>query len=187
MEGGPEALSKQEFTIGGFLLGYDTGVISRALLYICEDFVEVDKKLWLQEAIGAIIGGAVGGWINDRLGRKISILGAYIIFFLGTIVMAIAPAPWVLIVGKILVDFGVGITSMTFSLYISEASPTAIRGAFVCINGLLITFGQFLSYVINLAFTKIPGTWSWMLGVARFSTVVQFILMLTLLRRWLYN
>ncbi|QHN87921.1 Inositol transporter [Arachis hypogaea] len=146
MEGGPEALS--------FLLGYDTGVISRALLYICEDFVEVDKKLWLQEAI---------------------------------VIMAIAPAPWVLIVGKILVDFGVGITSMTFSLYISEASPTAIRGAFVCINGLLITFGQFLSYVINLAFTKIPGTWSWMLGVARFSTVVQFILMLTLLRRWLYN
>ncbi|KAL4398044.1 hypothetical protein AHAS_Ahas01G0252500 [Arachis hypogaea] len=128
MEGGPEAVSKQEFTefwkratsspyimrlalsagIGGLLFGYDTGVISGALLYIREDFVEVDKKLWLQEVIvsmavaGAIIGAALGGWMNDMLGRKTSILGADIVFFIGAIVMAIAPAPWVLVVGRIL-------------------------------------------------------------------------------------
>ncbi|KAL4398038.1 hypothetical protein AHAS_Ahas01G0251900 [Arachis hypogaea] len=215
MEGGPEAASKQEFTefwkratsspyimrlalsagIGGLLFGYDTGVISGALLYIREDFVEVDKKLWLQEVIvsmavaGAIIGAALGGWMNDMLGRKTSILGADIVFFLGAIVMAIAPAPWVLVVGRILVGFGVGIASMTSPLYISEASPAAIRGALVCINGLLITFGQFLSYLINLAFTKTPGTWRWMLGVAGLPAVVQFVLMLTLPEspRWLYN
>ncbi|XP_057746269.1 inositol transporter 4-like [Arachis stenosperma] len=215
MEGGPEAASKQEFTefwkratsspyimrlalsagIGGLLFGYDTGVISGALLYIREDFVEVDKKLWLQEVIvsmavaGAIIGAALGGWMNDMLGRKTSILGADIVFFLGAIVMAIAPAPWVLVVGRILVGFGVGIASMTSPLYISEASPAAIRGALVCINGLLITFGQFFSYLINLAFTKTPGTWRWMLGVAGLPAVVQFVLMLTLPEspRWLYN
>ncbi|RYR76412.1 hypothetical protein Ahy_A01g000999 [Arachis hypogaea] len=93
------------------------------------------------DVTGAIIGGAVGEWMNDRLGRKISILGADIVLFFGTIVMAIAQAPWVFIVGRILVGFGVGIASMTFPLYISEASPAAIRRALVCINGLLIIFG----------------------------------------------
>ena len=58
--------------LGGLLFGYDTGVISGALLYIREDFKSVDRKTWLQETIvsmavaGAIIGAACGGWMNDR-------------------------------------------------------------------------------------------------------------------------
>lgn len=104
---------------------------------------------------GAIIGAALGGWINDKLGRKKSILSADVVFILGALVMAIAPAPWVIIVGRVLVGLGVGAASMTAPLYISEASPAKIRGALVSINGLLITGGQFLSYLINLAFTKV--------------------------------
>lgn len=104
---------------------------------------------------GAIIGAAVGGWINDRFGRKRSIILADIVFFFGAIVMAIAPAPWVIIIGRILVGLGVGMASMTSPLYISEASPARIRGALVSTNGLLITGGQFLSYLINLVFTHV--------------------------------
>ncbi|KAK8349995.1 hypothetical protein V6Z12_A06G179300 [Gossypium hirsutum] len=87
------------------------------------------------------------------------------------------------------VDFGVGMASMTAPLYISEASPARIRGALVSTNGLLITGGQFLSYLINLAFTHAPGTWRWMLGVAGLPAVVQFFLMLSLPEspRWLYR
>ncbi|TYI23694.1 hypothetical protein ES332_A06G182400v1 [Gossypium tomentosum] len=145
--------------IGGLLFGYDTGVISGALLYIREDFQQVEKKTWLQEVIvsmavaGAIFGAAFGGWINDRFGRKLSILVADILFFVGAIVMALAPAPWMIIIGRIFVGLGVGMASMTAPLYISEASPARIRGALVSTNGLLITGGQFLSYLINLAFT----------------------------------
>lgn len=115
----------------------------------------------LQETIvsmavaGAIIGAAFGGWMNDKLGRKKSVLLADVVFILGALVMAIAPAPWVIIVGRVLVGLGVGVASMTAPLYISEASPAKIRGALVCINGFLITGGQFLSYLINLAFTKV--------------------------------
>ncbi|KAM7263402.1 hypothetical protein ACFE04_001085 [Oxalis oulophora] len=181
--------------IGGLLFGYDTGVISGALLYIKEDFEQVNKKTWLQETIvsmavaGAIIGAAIGGWMNDRFGRKKSILGADVLFFIGAIVMAVAPAPWVIIIGRILVGLGVGMASMTAPLYISEASPARIRGALVSTNGLLITGGQFLSYLINLAFTKAPGTWRWMLGVAGLPAVIQFLLMLSLPEspRWLYR
>lgn len=104
---------------------------------------------------GAIIGAAFGGWMNDKLGRKRSILVADVVFFIGAMVMAAAHAPWVIIIGRVFVGLGVGIASMTAPLYISEASPAKIRGALVSINGFLITSGQFLSYLINLAFTKV--------------------------------
>lgn len=115
----------------------------------------------LQETIvsmavaGAIVGAALGGWANDRFGRKVSILAADVLFFVGAIIMAAAPAPWMIILGRLFVGFGVGMASMTSPLYISEASPARIRGALVSANGLLITGGQFLSYLINLAFTHV--------------------------------
>lgn len=181
--------------IGGLLFGYDTGVISGALLYIRDDFRSVDKNTWLQEMIvsmavaGAIIGAAVGGWANDRFGRRTSILVADLLFFAGAVVMASATGPVQLVVGRVFVGLGVGMASMTAPLYISEASPARIRGALVSTNGFLITGGQFLSYLINLAFTKALGTWRWMLGVAGLPAVFQFVLMLFLPEspRWLYR
>lgn len=114
-----------------------------------------------QEAIvsmavaGAIIGAAIGGWLNDKYGRRSAILVADFLFFVGAILMAAAPNPPALIVGRVFVGLGVGIASMTSPLYISEMSPAKIRGALVSTNGFLITGGQFLSYLINLAFTKV--------------------------------
>nr|XP_043611426.1 inositol transporter 4-like [Erigeron canadensis] len=181
--------------IGGLLFGYDTGVISGASLYIRDDFQYVERHTWLQETIvstavaGAIVGAAFGGWMNDRFGRKKSIMYADFLFLLGSLIMALAPNPWVIIVGRLFVGLGVGIVSMTSPLYISEASPARIRGALVSTNGLLLTLGQFLSYLINLAFAKTPGNWRWMLGVAGVPPLVQFILMCFLPEspRWLYR
>ncbi|KAF5475109.1 hypothetical protein F2P56_006951 [Juglans regia] len=181
--------------IGGLLFGYDTGVISGALLYIRDEFEEVDKNTFLQESIvsmavaGAIIGAAIGGWLNDRYGRRTAILIADFLFFVGAVIMAAANGSSLLIVGRIFVGLGVGMASMTAPLYISEASPAKIRGALVSTNGFLITGGQFLSYLINLAFTKAPGTWRWMLGVAGLPALIQFVLMFFLPEspRWLYR
>ncbi|XP_061373788.1 probable inositol transporter 2 [Gastrolobium bilobum] len=181
--------------IGGLLFGYDTGVISGALLYIRDDFKEVDRKTWLQEAIvsmalaGAIIGAAIGGWMNDRFGRRISIITADTLFFIGAAIMAAATSPAILIVGRVFVGLGVGMASMASPLYISEASPTRVRGALVSLNSFLITGGQFLSYLINLAFTKAPGTWRWMLGVAAAPAIIQVVLMFSLPEspRWLFR
>nr|AAF91432.1 putative Na+/myo-inositol symporter [Mesembryanthemum crystallinum] len=181
--------------IGGLLFGYDTGVISGALLYIKEDFKEVERKTWLQETIvamavaGAIIGAGVGGYLNDKFGRKPAIIIADILFFIGAIIMSLAPAPWMIILGRIFVGLGVGMASMTSPLYISETSPTRIRSALVSTNGLLITGSQFLSYLINLGFTRVKGTWRWMLGVAAVPAFVQLLLMLSLPEspRWLYR
>ncbi|XP_028798521.1 inositol transporter 1 isoform X3 [Neltuma alba] len=138
--------------------------------------------------VGAIIGAAVGGWINDAYGRKKATLIADVIFTMGSVVMAAAPDPYVLILGRLLVGLGVGIASVTAPVYIAEASPSEIRGGLVSTNTLMITGGQFLSYLINLAFTQVPGTWRWMLGVSGLPAVIQFVFMLFLPEspRWLF-
>ena len=105
--------------------------------------------------VGAIMGASIGGWMNDRFGRKVSILTADTLFFLGSAIMAAATSPAILIVGRVFVGLGVGMASMASPLYISEASPARVRGALVSLNSFLITGGQFLSYLINLAFTKV--------------------------------
>uniref|UniRef100_A0A0C9RVJ6 TSA: Wollemia nobilis Ref_Wollemi_Transcript_10854_2744 transcribed RNA sequence n=1 Tax=Wollemia nobilis TaxID=56998 RepID=A0A0C9RVJ6_9CONI len=181
--------------IGGLLFGYDTGVISGALLYIKEDFEAVNKSTFLQETIvsmaifSAIIGAALSGWISDTWGRKKATLIADIFFILGSLAMAGAPDPYVLIAGRFLVGLGVGIASITAPIYIAEASPSEIRGALVSTNTLMTTFGQFLSYLVNLAFTEVPGTWRWMLGAASLPAILQFVIMLFLPEspRWLYT
>uniref|UniRef100_A0ACD5UDI4 Uncharacterized protein n=1 Tax=Avena sativa TaxID=4498 RepID=A0ACD5UDI4_AVESA len=181
--------------IGGLLFGYDTGVISGALLFIRDDFIELEKNTTLRETIvsmavaGAIVGAGLGGWMNDKLGRRPSLIMADVLFFAGALIMAFAPDPAIIIFGRVFVGLGVGMASMTAPLYISEASPARIRGALVSTNGLLITGGQFMAYLINLAFTKVPGTWRWMLGIAGVPALLQLLLMFTLPEspRWLYR
>ncbi|KAH9624728.1 hypothetical protein KSS87_015627 [Heliosperma pusillum] len=104
--------------------------------------------------VGAIIGAATGGWINDRFGRKKATLLADVIFAVGSFVMAAAPDPYVLILGRLLIGLGVGVASITAPVYIAEAAPSEVRGGLVSTNVLMITGGQFLSYLINLAFTE---------------------------------
>ncbi|XP_078172273.1 inositol transporter 1-like [Carex rostrata] len=180
--------------IGGLLFGYDTGVISGALLYIRDDFKVVNDSSFIQETIvsmalvGAIIGAASGGWINDVYGRKKATLIADVVFTIGSLIMCAAPDPYILILGRFFVGLGIGAASVTAPVYIAEAAPSEIRGGLVATNVLMITGGQFLSYLVNLAFTEVPGTWRWMLGVSAVPAVVQFCIMVFLPEspRWLY-
>lgn len=105
--------------------------------------------------VGAIIGATTGGWLNDSYGRKKATLISDIIFAVGSVVMAAAPDPYVLILGRLLVGLGVGVASVTAPVYIAEASPSEIRGGLVSTNVLMITGGQFISYLVNLAFTEV--------------------------------
>ncbi|XP_057734818.1 inositol transporter 1-like [Arachis stenosperma] len=193
--------------IGGLLFGYDTGVISGALLYINEEFEYVKKSYLLQvyslrlitslkleiivsmALVGAIFGAAIGGYINDVFGRRIATIIADVSFIIGSVIMALAPNPMLIIVGRFLVGLGVGFASITAPLYIAEVSPSEIRGGLVSANCLMITGGQFLSYVINYGLTRVPGTWRWMLGLAATPALIQLVLMMFLPEssRWLYH
>jgi sugar porter (SP) family MFS transporter len=175
---------------GGLLFGYDTGVISGALLFITKDFAPLSS--FLQGVIvsvllvGAVTGAITGGPLSDRLGRRPVVLLAAIIFAVGAIAAALAPNALVLIFARFILGLGVGLASLVVPLYIAEIAPPATRGALVSLNQLMITIGILLSYIVGVAFTPIEG-WRYMFAVAVIPALILGIGMFTLPEspRWL--
>ena len=153
---------------GGMLFGYDTGVISGALLFIREDFPLSDFMQGVIVSfllVGAVTGALVGGPLSDRFGRRPIVLLAAIIFAIGAIAAALTPSVALLIVARFILGLGVGLASLIVPLYIAEIAPPESRGALVSLNQLMITIGILLSYIVGVAFTPIEG-WRWMFAVA---------------------
>ena len=89
--------------------------------------------------IGAAIGALFSGSISDKLGRKPVIIVADILFTAGAVIMAFAPSIGVLMVGRLIIGFGVGVASQIVPLYLSEVAPVEIRGKLVAFNVATIT------------------------------------------------
>src|SRR5215471_2238633 len=120
--------------LGGLLFGYDTGIISGALLFIRTEFSLSPTMQGLLAGIvlvGAATGAAVAGALSDRFGRRWVIFGTGLIFILGSLVAALAPSLWLLLAGRLLVGIGVGIASILTPLYLAETAPARNRGALV--------------------------------------------------------
>jgi sugar porter (SP) family MFS transporter len=154
--------------LGGMLFGYDTGVISSAILFIKKEF---GLKSGLQEItvsavlVGAVVGAAIGGKLADKFGRRKTIITAAIIFAAGAIGTAVAPGVITLIIGRVIVGVAIGAASFTAPMYISEVSPVRIRGELVSLNQLAVTVGIVLSYLVGYALAK-AGNWRMMMGLA---------------------
>lgn len=153
-------------SLGGLLSGYDTGVISGALLFINEtwDLTESLQGIVVSSVlIGAVIGAATNGILADIFGRKKVIIATAIIFILGSILCGFAPNVYVLIISRIFVGLAVGIVNFVIPLYLSEISPKAVRGTLVSLYQWAITAGILFSYFINAAFAQAVFNWRWML------------------------
>ena len=168
-------------TVGGFLFGYDIGVISGALLSIEREFQTSDFVAELITAgvlVGAMIGAGLGGVLADRLGRRRSNMVAGVVFAAGAIFLGFVPDTDWLIAGRVLIGIGVGIASVVGPLYISETSPAEKRGGRVSLFQFAIVFGILAAYVVDAFFTGVPDGWRWMFalgGVPGILLVVGFI------------
>src|SRR5215207_3459493 len=175
---------------GGLLFGYDTGVISGALLFIRQDFAPlspfVEGIIVSTLLVGAVVGAISGGPLSDRFGRRPAALLAAVIFGLGA--LAVAPSVAFIVFGRFLLGLGVGLASMIVPLYIAEIAPAARRGALVSLNQLMITIGILVSYIVGVIFTPIEG-WRYMFGVALIPALILGIGMFRLPEspRWLFN
>uniref|UniRef100_A0A8C6L1Z0 Proton myo-inositol cotransporter n=1 Tax=Nothobranchius furzeri TaxID=105023 RepID=A0A8C6L1Z0_NOTFU len=164
--------------LGGFLFGYDTGVVSGAMLPLKREMNL--NALWQELLVSSTVGAAAlsalsGGYLNGWLGRRICILVASFIFSVGGIVLSLAQDKVVLLVGRVTVGLGIGIASMTVPVYIAEVSPPHMRGQLVTINSLFITGGQFVASVVDGAFSYLSRDgWRYMLGLSIIPAVLQF-------------
>jgi MFS transporter, SP family, sugar:H+ symporter len=163
--------------LGGLLFGYDTGVISGALLFIPNSF---KLSPFLEGAIvaalllGAMIGAACAGRLSDRLGRRRLIIIAAVVFTGGALLAALAPTVSVLIAARFIIGLAVGSAALVVPLYLAEIAPAKIRGAITSLNQLMIVGGILAAYVVN-AILASSGNWRLMLGLAAVPSLVLLV------------
>lgn len=183
-------------TFGGLLFGYDTGVINGALAPMSEpdqlDLTPLTQGVVTSSLlIGAAIGALVAGRASDSWGRRRTIVGLAVLFFLGAVGCVAAPTAEVMIAFRFVLGIAVGGASVTVPVYLSEMAPTERRGALSGRNEVMIAVGQLLAFVINAiigsAFYEVDGHWRIMLAVAALPALALFFGMLRMPEspRWL--
>jgi SP family galactose:H+ symporter-like MFS transporter len=179
---------------GGLLFGFDTGVISGAIPFLQDYFVLTDSQVESITAlglIGAVVGALVTGRITDYLGRKKVILASAFVFATGAVWTGLAPTVNQLMISRFYLGLAIGVSSFAVPLYISEISPTKIRGTLVSMFQLLITVGILAAYLSDHAFADNNNLECWrpMLWVGVIPAAVLFVGMFFLPEtpRWLMS
>ena len=136
--------------IGGFLFGYDTGVVSGAMLPLTRMMSlskEQEEVIVSCTILAAAISSSIciGNVCNQRIGRRGSIIFASIVFTIGSVLLAIAWDYNSLVLGRVIVGVGIGITSLTTPIYLAEVAMSEKRGQLVTINALFVCIGQFIA------------------------------------------
>ncbi|KAH3671901.1 hypothetical protein OGAPHI_000087 [Ogataea philodendri] len=149
--------------IGGFLYGYDTGIINGLLdmEYVRTTFpphgemhftASQNSLITSVLSIGTFVGSLLAPIFSDRIGRRLSIFSACTIMFsLGTILQVVSSTIPLLCVGRLISGFGVGMISAIIPLYQAEVSPKWIRGSVVSLYQWAITWGLLVSSAITQA------------------------------------
>ena len=154
--------------IVGLLLGFDTGIISGALLFIEKDFVistELKELIVSVVLLGAMLGSLSSGRLTDRYGRRRLMLIISALFIVGTLIASFASSVTEILIGRFIIGFAIGSGSYTAPLYIAEVAPPEFRGGLVSLNQLAITIGILCSFIINYTFITVNGSWHWMFGI----------------------
>jgi SP family galactose:H+ symporter-like MFS transporter len=176
--------------LAGLLFGFDTGIISGALLFIQKDFVlttEMKELIVSSVLLGAMFGSLSSGQLTDQFGRRKLMLVISALFIIGTLIAALAEQVTAILIGRLIIGLAIGIGSYTTPLYIAEVAPHQWRGTLVSLNQLAITIGILSSYLINYVFTNLDGSWRWMFGFGIAPAVLLSIGMIFLPEspRWL--
>ncbi|MHB1178092.1 MAG: sugar porter family MFS transporter [Daejeonella sp.] len=166
--------------LGGFLFGFDTAVISgaeRAIqtywnLGVFEHGLTVSIAL-----IGTVIGSLLGSIPSDRFGRKKTLFLVAALYLLSSLGTAFATDWYVFLVFRLMGGLGVGVSSVTAPIYISEISPANSRGRLVALFQLNVVLGILISYLSNYLIGQGgEDSWRWMLGVQAVPSLIFYIL-----------
>lgn len=166
--------------LGGFLFGFDTAVISGAEKSI-QQFWQLsafEHGLTISIAlIGTVIGSLLGARPSDLFGRKNTLYFVALAYLLSSVGTAMAGNWSVFLVFRLMGGLGVGISSVTAPIYISEISPADKRGRLVGLFQFNVVLGILISYLSNYLISQVgESSWRWMLGVQAFPSALFFVL-----------
>ncbi|KAB1214589.1 putative polyol transporter 6 [Morella rubra] len=153
------------------IFGYDTGVMSGAMIFIEDDLEINDIQVSVLAGIlnlCALVGSLIAGRVSDYIGRRYTIVLAASIFLIGSVLMGYGPTYAILLMGRCIAGIGVGFALMIAPVYTAEISPPSSRGFLTSLPDIAISFGILLGYVSNYFFAKLDLRLGWrlMLGVA---------------------
>ncbi|PON50562.1 Sugar/inositol transporter [Parasponia andersonii] len=145
--------------------------MSGAVLFIKEDLKISSTQVEILVGtlnVFSLIGSLASGKTSDYIGRRYTIVLASVTFLMGALLMGLAPSFLFLLAGRVVAGVGVGYALMIAPVYTAELSPAMSRGLLTSLPEVFITFGILLGYVLNYAFSNLPGRINWrlMLGLA---------------------
>lgn len=164
---------------GGFIFGLDTAVISGAEQSI--------QKLWNLNVfehgftvsialIGTVFGAMLGGIPSDKLGRRNTLFWIAILFFVSALGSALATNWYIFLFFRFIGGLGVGCSSVTAPMYISEISPATHRGRLVAMFQINVVLGILVAFISNYLFQNLgENSWRWMLGIQAFPSALFLI------------
>ncbi|KAL2467236.1 Sugar transport protein 1 [Abeliophyllum distichum] len=174
--------------MGGLIFGYDIGIsggVTSMDSFLKKFFPSVYKKQKADDStnqyckfdsqtltmftsslyLAALLSSLVASTVTRKLGRKLSMLFGGVLFCAGALINGFAQHVWMLIVGRILLGFGIGFANQSVPLYLSEMAPYKYRGSLNIGFQLSITVGILVANVLNYFFAKIKGGWGWRLSL----------------------
>jgi MFS family permease len=172
--------------LGGFLLGFDSAVISGATPFYKGYFNLPSGSFLIGFSVGSIILGAIlgnisAGTLADSYGRKTILIITAFLFSVCALGTAFSTSIYVFIAARILGGIGVGMAILIAPMYIAEMAPKKFRGTLVTFNQLNIVLGisiaYFSNYFILQAVTNPETNWRWMLGVGVIPAALYFLLL----------
>jgi sugar porter (SP) family MFS transporter len=156
--------------VGGFLFGYDTGVIGGAMLFMQNDLgLKTHGQQQLTVAIlllGAVAGAAIAGWAADKFSRRRVKITSGCVYVIGALGCAFSQTYPQILAARFWLGLAVGTASFVSPMYIAEIVPPRIRGGVVSFNQLMITLGILVAYIVDWGFAGFSNNWRWMFGVA---------------------
>lgn len=178
-------------SLGGFLFGFDTAVISGVESSIQQLWMLADFAHGFTVAsalIGTVFGSLLAGWPAEKYGRKKVLQGIGLIYLVTSLVTALTSTWELFVFFRFIGGIGVGASSVVGPMYISEISPSKSRGRLVALFQFNVVSGILIAFVSNyLLFGVSDDAWRWMLGVQAFPSLLFFVMVFTVPEspRWL--
>jgi SP family sugar:H+ symporter-like MFS transporter len=175
--------------IGGFLFGFDSGVINGTVSALSNAFNADDIGTGFNVAsvlLGCAVGALAAGPIADRAGRKPIMIITALIFAISAYGSGIADSSAEFIFYRLIGGLGIGAASVLAPAYIAEVAPAAIRGRLATLQQLAIVLGLFAAFLSNYVIASVSGgaeaqflleiaAWRWMFWVELIPSTLFFV------------